>query len=450
MRLTNRSAPGLLAIAMMLVACGTPGPSQSASSPSLTAPSPSPSPSASPSTPPSTPPSPSASTSSGSATSGSVKIDDAVTRSVALPWPATDPRPLAVVGPRAYYVGLISGRDSATGKMNVPFVYRLHVADVATGSRSDVLTLAPGHMITSALGGFAATAGHLYWVEIWYDGLPNLDEVGGNAFGDLPQQWQIVGFDLARGSRAVIASGTNHRVAVEGAGAAINPPVLAVDVDRLAYTLEATTPDAPNGNKIVLRSLADGKIVGTLTTTGFVPWVGLAGPVVAYREALATNLDGSSVRDARLMLRTFTADAGAIGSIDEHISDAAISGDRLVWGRTDATDGSAWTTPLSGGVPVHIAGPTGVGFVQGSETGSGWVRASDGFATWTAPGTVNGSDQSAVPFIWQTGDRAARLLIMPAAVDAIEVSGGWLTWDESDGGPPRLWGVALGQVTHTP
>jgi hypothetical protein len=179
-----------------------------------------------------------------------------------------------------------------TGQLKLPLVYRLHVADVATGSTADVLTLAPGHMIasaggspfgTSAFGGFAATADHLYWVEIWYDGLPNLDEVGGNAFGDLPQHWQVVGFDLAGGSRSINASGTNHRVAVGMAGATINPPVLAVDGDRLAYTLEAATTDAPNGNKIVLQSLADGQIIGTVTSKGFVPWIGLAGTVMAYR-----------------------------------------------------------------------------------------------------------------------------------------------------------------------
>jgi hypothetical protein len=379
-------------------------------------------------------------------------VIDATARSVALPWgPATDPRPLAVFGSRAYYLQLVSGKDAVTGKTKVPLVYRLHVADIATGSTADVLTLAPGHMIagaaslgTSAFGGFAPTMDRLYWVEIWYDGAPNLDDVGGNGFGGLPQHWQIVAVDLAGGSRSILASGTNHRVAVGMAGATINPPVLAVDGDRLAYTLEAGTTDAPNGNKIVLRSLADGHTIGTATSKGFVPWIGLAGTVMAYREALGTNLDGSTVRDARLMLETFTADAGAIGVVDDHVAEAAISGDRLVWGRIDTTDGSAWTTLLSDGVPIHIAGPTGIGFIAGSEPGIFQVSASATFAAWAAVGTVNGSDQSFVPFLWAIGDPNARLMV-PSSILTMAVSDGWLTWNDGSE-PSRLRGLPLGAI----
>ncbi|HZC33110.1 MAG TPA: hypothetical protein VE640_07465, partial [Candidatus Bathyarchaeia archaeon] len=239
-------------------------------------------------------------------------VDATVTRSVGLPWAFTDPRPLAVFGSRAYYLQLLSGKDAATGKKKVPMVYRLDVADVATGSTAAVVSLIPGHMID----GFAATGGSLFWVEIWYDGLPNLEDDGGNPFGGLPQHWQVVAFDVASGSRSVLASGTNHRTAIGMAGVPINPPVLAVDGDRVAYTLEASAPGAPDGNKIMVQSLTGGSIIGTVTTKGFVPWIGLAGAVVAYREALGTNLDGRTVQDARLMLRTLTADAGAIGVVD--------------------------------------------------------------------------------------------------------------------------------------
>jgi hypothetical protein len=378
-------------------------------------------------------------------------VDATATVSVAIPWRFTDPRPLAVFGSRAYYPELVSGKDAATGKMKVPLVYRLNVADVAAGSTAAVVTLAPGHMIasggsgaTSSFDGFVATKGSLYWVEIWYDGTPNLAEQG-NPFGDLPQHWQVVAFDLARGTRSIRASGTNHRVAVGQAGSTINPPVLAVDGDRVAYTLEAPAPGAPNGNKIVLQSLTDGSIIGTVMTKGFVPWIGLGGTVMAYREALGTNLDGWTVRDARLILRSFTADAGAVGLVDDHVSDAAISGDRLVWGRFDSTDGSAWTTLLSDGVPVHVAGPTDAGFSSGREPGIFQVSANSGFATWAAAGSVNGADQSFVPFVWQVGDPSARLLTLPSSIDFIAVSEGWLSWHESDG-PPTLRGTPLGNV----
>jgi len=334
----------VLLLSFVVSGCGT----------SANAPSAIPSPSANPST--SGQPTPTASQApsptpsaeaSASPTSGSVVVDATAIRTVAIPWPYTDPRPLAVFGSRAYYPELVSGKDAATGKMKVPLVYRLNVVDVAAGSTAAVVTLAPGHMIasggsgaTSSFDGFVATRGSLYWVEIWYDGTPNLAEQG-NPFGDLPQHWQVVAFDLVRGTRSIRASGTNHRVAVGQAGSTINPPVLAVDGDRVAYTLEAPAPGAPNGNKIVLQSLTDGSLIGAVTTKGFVPWIGLAGSVMAYREALGTNLDGWTVRDARLTLRTFTTDAGAVSVVDDHVADAAISGDRLVWGRFDSTDGSA-------------------------------------------------------------------------------------------------------------
>ena len=450
MRFSDRSAPGLVVICLMLAACSSSATSPSAGSPSLGVPSPILAPSPSPSPSPSQ--SPSALASSSSTASDTVVIDDATSKAVVLPWgPATDPRPLAVFGSRAYYLELVSGKDAVTGKQKVPFVYRLHVADVATGSTADVVTLAPGHMFasassfgTSAFGGPAATANRLYWVEIWYDGLPNLEDTGGNAFGDLPQHWQVVAFDLAGGSRSVLASGTNHRVAVQEAGAGINPPVIAVAGDRVAYTLESASTGAPNGSEIVVQSLADGKQVGTVVTKGFVPWIGLAGTVLAYREALGTNLDGSTVRDARLMLRTFDGDAGAIADVDDHVSDAGVSGDRLVWGRIDSTDGSAWTTSLSDGVPVHVAGPVAVGFTSGSETGTFQVSTTSGVSAWAAVGTVNGSDQAFVPFLWVVGDPNARLMV-PSTILTMTVSDGWLTW--SDGSDPaRLRGLPLGAI----
>jgi hypothetical protein len=376
-------------------------------------------------------------------------IGGAMARSVALPWAQVDARPLAVDGSRAYYVEY-PGKDPATGKKAVPAVYRLHVADLADGTTGDVVTLDPGHMFasagssgTSSFGGFVATPTRLVWVEIWYDRAPNNEDTGGDPFGGLPQHWQIVSFDLADSTRSVVASGTNHRVAVGMEGAAINPPVLAVDGDRVAYTLEAAAPDAPDGNEIVLRSLVDGSVVRTVTTKGFVPWVGLAGNAIAYREALGTDLNGETVQDAGLMIAA--TNAGPFEPVDDHVGSAAISGDRLVWGRTDATDGSAWTRQVSGGLPSQIAGPTDVGFRTTDQPGIFQMSASEGLAAWVAVGTVNGSDQSFIPFIWVSGDPAARLLVPSSPIDTIAVSSGWLTWHEGDD-PPRLRGMTVDEI----
>jgi hypothetical protein len=427
MRFTNRSLPGLLVLSLVSAACGTSVERPTAIPQSTPAPS----------------------VASASVATRSLLIDGTLARSLALPWPQIDARPLAVDGRRAYYLEY-PGKDPVTGRKAIPAVYRVHVADLADATAADVTTLDAGHMIasagssgTSSFGGFVATPARLFWIEVWYDRAPNNDDTGGDPFGGLPQHWQIVSFDLADRTRSVVASGTNHRVAVGMEGAAINPPVLAIDGDRVAYTVEPAAPTAPDGNEIVLQSLVDGSIVRMVRTQRFVPWIGLTGKAMAYREALGTDLDGSTVEDARLMIAT--TDDGPFEAVGDHVGSAALSAERLVWGRTDTTDGSAWTRRLSGGSPVQIAGPTDVGFRSTDQLGTFQMSASEGFATWVAVGTVNGSDQSFVPFVWASGEPASRLLVTSTPIDAIAVSSGWLIWHEGDD-PPRLRGMTLDEI----
>jgi hypothetical protein len=85
-----------------------------------------------------------------------------------------------------------------------------------------------------------------------------------------------------------------------------------------------------------------------------------------------------------------------------------------------------------------------VGFSSGSESGIFQVSASGGFAAWAAVGTVKGSDQSFVPFLWAIGDPSARLMV-PSSILTIAVSDGWLTWNDGSD-PPRLRGLPLGAI----
>jgi hypothetical protein len=187
----------------------------------------------------------------------------------------------------------------------------------------------------------------------------------------------------------------------------------------------------------------NGSVIRTVTTKRFVSWIGLAGNAIAYREALGTDLDGATARDARLIVAT--TDDGPFEPVDDHVGSAAITAERLVWGRTDAHDGSAWTRPLSGGSPVQIAGPTHVGFRSIGEPGIFQMSASEGFASWLAVGTVNGSESSFVPVIWVSGNPTADLLVPSSPIDTIAVSSGWLTWHEGDD-PPRLRGVTVDEI----
>lgn len=335
--------------------------------------------------------------------------------------------PLAVLGSRVF---VLEGTGSGSRT--------LRVGDLATGKTVALAKLDPGHDISA----LAVTADRVAWVETWRIGST------GNCNGLVPccpgqgrpLNWRIMGLVVASGLRSVVASGTNTRTAYQGECADVNAPALAADGDRVAYTLEAAASGAPLGNRIVLRSLADGSMIRSVMTKGFVAWLGLSAHALAYREALGVQLDGGSVQDAQLMLAT--ADDRTPALVDVHAISAAVSGDLLVWGRFDATDASIWTTSLSGGARTHVAGPSVPDFKAQGEAGSWWVSLSDGYAAWVTSGTLKDAEQSAIPFLWNVGQPSARLVALPTAIDFVSVSGGWLIWEDM-GSRPTVHAIQL-------
>ena len=314
---------------------------------------------------------------------------------------------------------------------------RVHIreGDLATGQTVRLATLDPGHELFEV----AVTADRIMWVDTWRTGTGNCNGAVPCCAGQgQPLHWQVVELAAGSAARSPIASGIDLRTAYQGQCADVNPPELAADDGRVAYTLEATAQGAPFGNRIVVRSLSDGAVIRSVTMKGFVPWLGLSGPALAYRETLGTNLDGRSVQDARLMLAT--ADDRAPELVDDHVFSAAITGDRLVWGRTDATDASIWTTSVSTRVPTHVAGPSGTAFKAQGENGSWWVSFGDTHAAWVASGTTGG-DQSAIPFLWRLDQPSASLVALPTEIDFLSVSDGWLIWHDVSG--PNVHGVQL-------
>jgi hypothetical protein len=339
---------------------------------------------------------------------------------------------LAVQGSRVFVLEGI-GQGSRT----------LRVGDLATGRTVTLATLDQGRDISALV----VTAGRVAWVETWRIGAT------GNCGGAVPccpgqgqpLKWRIVGLVLASGVRSVVASGTNLRTAFEAQCADVNPPALAIDGDRVAYTLEATASGAPLANRIVVRSLADGSTVRSVTTKGFVAWLGLGAHALVYREALGVQLDGSSVQDAQLMLAT--ADDRAPELVDSHVISAAVSGDLLAWGRFDATDASIWTTSLGNGPRTHVAGPSAPDFKAQGEAGSWWVSLTEGYAAWATSGTLKGGEQSAIPFLWNVGQPSARLVALSTAIDLVAVTDGWLIWEDSPS-RPTVHGIELSALAN--
>jgi len=305
----------------------------------------------------------------------------------------------------------------------------LRVGDLASGTTAIIASIQAGHSITT----LSVTPDRIVWVETWRAGpATNCNGAVPCCSGQgQPLQWQVVAFDRTSQVRQVLASGTNTRIAVQEECADVNPPVLAAEADRVAYTLEATTPTAPFGNEIVVRTLGGGSVVRSLTTPGFVSWLGLSGTALAYRETLGAELDGGTVQDARLMLAT--TDVQVPSLVDDHAWSAAVDGGELVWGRTDATDASIWALSLGSGVRVHVPGPSTSAFQHGGESGSWWVSVSGSYAAWVSPGSVNGGDQSAIPFLWNVGEPSARLVVLPTAIDGLFASGAWLIWEDDTG-----------------
>jgi hypothetical protein len=420
------------AMALMLVVAGCAAVTQS-SSPSVSpssAPSLSPSAVAHPSSPPLVQPSGTPDSTPSSNPTAVLTIPDAAIRSLSLG------SPLAIRGSRVFVQEGPSGGGAASGART------LRMGDLATGKTVTLVTLNAGHEIAA----LTVTADRVLWVETWRTG------VTGDCNGAVPccpgqghpLNWRVVGLVVTSGARSVIASGTNTRTAYQGECADVNPPALAADADRVAYTLEATAQGAPFGNRIVVRSLANGSVIRSVTTTGFVAWLGLSGPALVYREALGTELDGTSVQDAQLMLAT--ADGRTPELVDVHAISAAVSGDRLVWGRTDSTDASIWTMSLSTALRAHVAGPAVPDFKAQGETGSSWVSLTDGYAAWVTSGTLKGGDQSAIPFLWNVGQPNARLVALPSAVDFVSVSDGWLIWH--DASQAIVHGVQLSDLVN--
>ena len=331
--------------------------------------------------------------------------------------------PLAVEGSKVF-VETAPSNGGVAGQVST-----LQVGDLATGTTTTVAALEAGHSIAS----LSVTPDRLVWVETWRSG------PGTNCNGAIPccpgqgqpLQWQVVAFDPASQVRQVFASGTNTRIAVQEECADVNPPVLAAEADLVAYTLEATTPTAPFGNEIVVRSLAAGSVVRSVKTAGFVSWLGLSGTALVYRDTLGAQLDGGTVQDARLMLAT--RDDQVPNLVDDHAWSAAVDGDALVWGRTDATDASIWSMSIGTGVRIPVPGPSTSSFQHQGDPGSWWVSLNGSYAAWVSSGSVNGGAQAAIPFLWIAGESTAQLVILPTAINGLFASDGWLIWEDGTG-----------------
>jgi len=415
--------PALLAI--LIAGCATPGPS----------PTPRPSPG---------PPSAAASAvppSAEATTPGPTSVPGRSPAPATMSIPAGALRSLPGLGPRAAQGPLVYGELNRVAGESTGDAVAL--GDLTSGLVRPLIRLAAGH----ALADLAATDGRVVWVETWRDQpSPPGNAIPGCVDAGKPLRWRIR--TLVPGAPAQdVASGTNVRTAIGGECADVNPPVVAIDGDRLAYALEAATSASPVGNRIVVVSLASGSAIRTISTTGLVLDLRLSGTAIAYRECLPT-FDDATVEPLDCRVMATASDDRLPAPVEAHASALALGGTRLAWVRSEAGDGSIFTSVLGSDEIVRVAVPLDATLaVQGARL----LAASDGVVAWSVDGTEIGGSEAGFwtsrLAVWLPGDPSARLLRGHGPPDFVAVGGGWLVWRDyvgkAGGAPEGLYGVPL-------
>lgn len=320
----------------------------------------------------------------------------------------------------------------------------LTMSDLATGRTVTLATLPEHHEVAQAV----TTADRVSWVETWRDHpSPPTNAVPGCVDAGKPLRWEISALVIATGRRSVVASGTNVRTAIGGECADVNPPVIAAEGGRVAYTLEAASPDRPVANRIVVRSLDDGHEIRSITTAGLVQNLLLDGQTIVYRDLTTFDPLSSIVDRADAHLMVVVDDAAAPTQLDEHVDAVGLGGGRIAWSRRDSADGSVWTVMLGSRAREHLTGLAGSDFA--AETVS-QIAVSADLIAWTVWGRIGDLNTSRLA-AWRRGEPSPRFVAGFDQPDYVGISAGWLVWNASindlEGKPAGLYGIPLAALS---
>ncbi len=337
--------------------------------------------------------------------------------------------PTVFFGSRVFTITPVQAGDSST----------ITMADFGNAGVTALATTDTGH----ALAGLVATADSLVWVETWRDhpsppsgAVPGCEDTG------KPLRWRIVRLVIASKVQSVVASGTTLRTAFEGECADVNPPVIAADGDRVAYTEEAASKAHPFANRVVVRSISEGTQIRAFTTNGIVQDLHLLGAVIAYRDDLAVPpvVAFADPFDGQLMVTS--TDAAPPVAVAEHISAAALGDGRIAWISAAATDGSAWTESLTSGVKTQLQVSDASDF---HPDGASRIAVSKTTVTWIVQGSGSDSVGTSRLGLWTPGGIGPGLVDGIAQPEFVALSAGWLVWDSSTdapgGEPSGLFGL---------
>ena len=305
--------------------------------------------------------------------------------------------------------------------------------DLTAGTSSVVAVIPRGHEAID----LAATSTGLAWLETWsaeaaVHGAPATGPPAsvGQGAGPSGLGWQIVTLRVADGTARVVASGVNTRIAIGGAGASVNPPLLAAGGTRIVYTLDAAAGAAPVSTRIVIRDAGTATIVRQIDVASYVSQIGLSGQAMFYVGVRAGPTPvATDPNDGTLVLVPSVSATPRV--VDTHVKDATIGGDLLAWAREDAVDGSVEVASLAGGAPARVPGPR-VPMVPGGHVLSFGLAATAGWIGWIVAAPQADGSFATDLVLWQPGLPAAEAVEGLRQPDFVAFGDGWAIWREGN------------------
>ena len=375
-----------------------------------------------------------------------------------VPSPTPGPTPTPVLAISAGALRSVPGYEPDGARPSVahgPMVFHadrnnLVVADLSTG-RYRAFATAPTHGAQIV----AATASRAFALETWHpQASSSTGQVPGCAGAGTPLSWRLWAVDIATGSRELLDSGNNRRIAYGGECADVNPPAVAANGNRVAYTQEAASPAFPFATRIVVLLLTTGATVRSIVAPGFVMDLGMSGHAIAYRDCEVPA--GPDAIDQIDCAATVVADdRSGPQRVDAHADALAIGAGRLAWHRdrraAGGADGSILTRQIGATASVWLGPPIDPAIVPDDAS---FIAAASDVVAWSVDGTGSDEARTSELVVWTTRDPVPRAIdgFGPPGFQVLfnAVGAGWLTWFGqgigSTGKASGLYGARFGAL----
>jgi hypothetical protein len=297
---------------------------------------------------------------------------------------------------------------------------QLAVRDLQSGDARTLVTFEFTHAVTQVVAGEDRVA----WVESWRDSpSPSAGLLGTCLDTGKPLRWRIAMYQPVTNTQTTVATGTNTRLVYGGTCADIRPPVIDLDGDRLAYSVEAGTSAAPLAQKVIIRAITPGQEVASYAATGSVEELRLSGDAVAWRENAEAAAGSLVLGRGRLILVKGAGAAPLL--IEAHAGALGLSGKRIAWVAAGSTPQAVWTAAIDTGqgfaIPMQLASAITAADVA-------FVTAGESMVAWGQNVKTPSGCCASLLALWANGEPVARTVEGFGGPVAAWIKGGWLVW----------------------